>query len=197
MTAENGTVTGANEYNHGAEATLTATPNEGYHFVKWSDGVTEATRTIVVTENITLAAEFAINVYTVTLTAENGTVTGEGEYDHGEEATLTATPNEGYIFVKWSDGETEATRTIVVTENITLEAIFERAKPVDLDNTDSKQLTVYTNGQTLCVEGANAAYYVLDMSGKVMYYGESTVITLPSGMYLVVFNNETHKIVVK
>ena len=197
LTAENGTVTGANEYNHGAEATLTATPNEGYHFVKWSDGVTEATRTIVVTENITLAAEFAINVYTVTLTAENGTVTGEGEYDHGEEATLTATPNEGYIFVKWSDGETEATRTIVVTENITLEAIFERAKPVDLDNTDSKQLTVYTNGQTLCVEGANAAYYVLDMSGKVMYYGESTVITLPSGMYLVVFNNETHKIVVK
>ena len=197
LTAENGTVTGANEYNHGAEATLTATPNEGYHFVKWSDGVTEATRTIVVKENITLTAEFAINVYTITLTAENGTVTGEGEYDHGEEATLTATPNEGYIFVKWSDGVTEATRTIVVTENITLEAIFERAKPVDLDNTDSKQLTVYTNGQTLCVEGANAAYYVLDMSGKVMYYGESTVITLPSGMYLVVFNNETHKIVVK
>ena len=95
MTTENGIVTGAGEYEHGTEVILTATPSEGYHFIQWSDGVTEATRTIIVTDNITLSAEFAINVYTVTLNAENGVVTGAGEYEHGTEVILTATPNEG------------------------------------------------------------------------------------------------------
>ena len=124
LTAENGTVTGAGEYQHGQTANIAATPAEGYHFVKWSDGNTEATRTIVVTDNVTLTAEFAINVYTVTLTAENGTVTGAGEYQHGQTANIAATPAEGYHFVKWSDGNTEATRTIVVTDNVTLAAEF-------------------------------------------------------------------------
>ncbi len=124
LSAENGAVTGNGEYNHGAEVTITAMPNEGYHFVKWSDGETNATRTITVTADVTLIAEFAINVYNVTLNTENGTVTGAGEYIHGTEVTLTATPNEGYHFVKWSDGETNATRTITVTADITLSAEF-------------------------------------------------------------------------
>ena len=122
--AENGTVTGAGEYEHGATANITATPAEGYHFVKWSDGNTNATRSIVVTTNVTLTAEFAINVYTVTLSAQNGTVTGSGNYNHGATANITATPAEGYHFVKWSDGNTEATRSIVVTANVILTAEF-------------------------------------------------------------------------
>ncbi|MBO5086134.1 MAG: InlB B-repeat-containing protein, partial [Paludibacteraceae bacterium] len=124
LSAENGTVTGAGEYEHGATANITAVAAEGYHFVRWSDGNTEATRSIVVTSNVSLTAEFAINVYTVTLSAENGTVTGAGEYNHGTEVTLTATPNEGYRFVKWSDGDTNATRTITVTADVTLTAEF-------------------------------------------------------------------------
>ena len=50
--------------------------------------------------------------YTVTATAENGTVEGDGEYAEGAEATLTATPAEGYEFVNWTSGE-----TVVSTEN--------------------------------------------------------------------------------
>ena len=124
MNAENGIVTGAGEYNHGTEVTLTATPNEGYHFVKWSDGDINATRTIIVTADVTLTAEFVINTYNVTLNAENGVIVGAGEYAHGTEVTLTATPNEGYHFVKWSDGETNATRAIIVTADLTLTAEF-------------------------------------------------------------------------
>ena len=49
-------------------AILTAIPNEGCTFVKWSDGNTQSTRYIEVTEDITLTAEFvkkgyAIHVY--------------------------------------------------------------------------------------------------------------------------------------
>jgi uncharacterized repeat protein (TIGR02543 family) len=40
--------------------------------------------------------------YTVTLTADNGTVTGDGVYPAGVNATVTAIPNTGYGFVNWT-----------------------------------------------------------------------------------------------
>ena len=71
--------------------------------------------------------------YNVTVTAENGTVTGAGEYEEGKEATLTATANEGYEFVNWTvAGEEVSTAnpyTITVTENVTLVANFKEAEP--------------------------------------------------------------------
>lgn len=45
--------------------------------------------------------------YTITLSVDpegGGTVTGGGEYEEGNQATVTATPNEGYRFVHWIDG---------------------------------------------------------------------------------------------
>ena len=44
--------------------------------------------------------------YTVTLSVSpdgGGTVTGAGEYEEGKQATVTATPNEGYRFVSWTE----------------------------------------------------------------------------------------------
>lgn len=66
--------------------------------------------------------------YTVTLTVNDesmGSVTGGGEYTSGATATIKATPKEGYVFVKWSDNDTNATRTITVSDNVTLTATFE------------------------------------------------------------------------
>ena len=66
--------------------------------------------------------------YTVTATAENGSVTGAGEYEQGSKATLVATPNTGYAFQNWTKGSevvsTEATYTFTVTEAVTLVANF-------------------------------------------------------------------------
>lgn len=44
-----GEVTGTGAYPYGTTATLTATPKEEYHFVKWSDGETSPSREVVVT----------------------------------------------------------------------------------------------------------------------------------------------------
>ena len=61
-----------------------------------------------------------------------GTVTGSGDYAFGTGVTLTATPaSEGYEFVKWSDGDTDNPRTLIVTGNLELTAIFDYAA-VDL-----------------------------------------------------------------
>ncbi len=123
---ENGTVSGAGVYEENTTATLTATPAEGYHFVKWSDNVTDATRSIEVKGNVDLSATFAINKYTITATAgENGKVAGAGEFVHGTEISITATPNEGYHFVGWNDGGMDNPRQFVATEDSTLRASFE------------------------------------------------------------------------
>ena len=82
--AEGGTVTGAGIYDLGTTATLTATANEGYTFTNWTkNGVAVSTNanysfTVNAASAGTYVANFTINSYTVTATAnpaEGGTVT--------------------------------------------------------------------------------------------------------------------------
>lgn len=56
--AEGGTVTGGGTYEYGSSVTLTATASSGYKFVRWSDGVTTASRTVTVTGNAAYTAVF-------------------------------------------------------------------------------------------------------------------------------------------
>ena len=66
--------------------------------------------------------------FMLTLNSNNdayGSVSGGGEYASGTEVELKATPKSGYEFVKWSDGDTNATRTYTTTaEAVTLTAEF-------------------------------------------------------------------------
>ena len=70
--------------------------------------------------------------YNVTVTAENGTVTGAGTYEEGKEATLTATAAEGYEFVNWTVADsvvsTENPYKFAVTANIALVANFKEVE---------------------------------------------------------------------
>ncbi|MHB8808420.1 MAG: InlB B-repeat-containing protein [Desulfobulbaceae bacterium] len=129
----NGTITGTTPQtvNHGASGTaVTAVPNTGYHFVNWSDASTANPRIDSnVTADITVTANFAINTYTLTYTADaNGTITGTTPQtvNHGASGTaVTAVPNTGYHFVDWSDGSTANPRTDSnVTADITVTANF-------------------------------------------------------------------------
>lgn len=66
--------------------------------------------------------------------AGGGTTTGTGSYDVGDTVTITATPAEGYAFKQWSDGNTNASRTITVGSSAaTYTAEF--IKPIELINT--------------------------------------------------------------
>ena len=56
---EQGSVKGAKTAEYLDMVTVSATPNLGYHFVQWSDGKTENPRTLELTQDITLTAEFA------------------------------------------------------------------------------------------------------------------------------------------
>ncbi len=122
-----GTVTGEGAYLGGETATLTATPNDGYVFKRWSDGDVTNPRSITVTESLNLKAEFEIPYYTITVSVNDntmGAVTGGGTYQATKIATLTATPNSGYAFKCWSDGITTNPREITVIEDTSLTAFF-------------------------------------------------------------------------
>ena len=65
--------------------------------------------------------------YTLSVTSANtaqGTVSGGGTYSEGSRVNITATPKSGYQFDKWSDGNTQSTRTINVTKNESFVAQF-------------------------------------------------------------------------
>ncbi len=129
-TAENGTVEGTGTYDFGTEVTVTAVPDEGYQFLRWSDGFSYYQRTFNLTEDVELEAIFcpaSQNIYNVGILISGGYfnyVTGGGLYQEGETVTLTAVPYPYYHFVEWSDGVTDATRTFTASEDVVLTATF-------------------------------------------------------------------------
>ncbi|MDR3013677.1 MAG: InlB B-repeat-containing protein [Chitinispirillales bacterium] len=127
----------ATSYQNGTKVALTATPEEGYRFIGWSDESLPATSSVVITMtgNTTITALFEpipSDHRTLTIDivpAVGGSVTREPNltsYPHSTEVTVTANPAEGYTFVGWtgaSESE-EAEITVTMDSNMTLTANF-------------------------------------------------------------------------
>lgn len=125
-------------------------------------------------------------MFTVTATAENGTVEGDGEYAEGTEVTLTATAAEGYEFVNWTSGETEVSTanpfTFTVTSDTTLVANFKEVEPVKL----------YLNAKDWGYGDARFAAYFFDPAKWVdmtKVEGEAYIyeVEVPAGYTKVIF----------
>ncbi|MCQ2324607.1 MAG: InlB B-repeat-containing protein [Paludibacteraceae bacterium] len=104
------------------EVTITATPNSGYKFVNWtgSSMATDNPFSFTMTENKNYQANFAqAKQVTITITAgAHGSVDKNGgTYSEGTQITVTATPETGYEFAQWDDGNTNNPRTITVDES--------------------------------------------------------------------------------
>ena len=133
---EGGTITGTGVYEADAQAVLTATANTGYTFTNWTENgtvvSTNAEYSFTVTTSRTLVANFELNTYTITASAnpaEGGTMTGAGEYTHGQMVTLRATANAGYAFVNW----TENGSVVSNTASYMFEATADRALVANFD----------------------------------------------------------------
>ncbi len=142
-----GSTSGDDKVTHGSSVVITATPNYGYKFVSWNDGVTDNPRTVTVTDAHQYVAifekdQFGVNLgKTVTYDAScagiehinYGTVTGAGNYAYMDNATITAVPEANYTFVGWDDNgdgiadNTSPTRMITIDKTYNFKAIF---KPV-------------------------------------------------------------------
>ena len=134
--ANGGTTTGGGSYNYGQTCHLSATANTGYRFFNWTENGVHVTSvpnlSFTVTSNRNLVAHFDLEDYFITATAnptEGGTITGDGAYHYNQSCTLTATANEGYDFINWTENgnvvSNDAAYTFTVTGNRALVANFE------------------------------------------------------------------------
>ena len=147
-----GRVTGRGFYVINSLQQITATANSGYHFVEWSDGNTNRTRSVRMVSDTSFTAIFAKNTYNISITNNaRGVFTGAGRYEYLDTATISVVPNYGYSFVRWNDGDTNATRQVVVTANRTYTATF---------STNSYTINVVSNDTTMgTVSGAGTYTY--------------------------------------
>ena len=104
--------------------TLSALADNGWEFSGWEDGNTDNPRVVVATEDKDYKAIFVKRMFTITLTGENGSFEGAGSFAYGDTCQLTAIANVGYHFVQWSDSITDNPRSIVLTQDTTLTALF-------------------------------------------------------------------------
>lgn len=179
--AASGTATGGGPYISGTSATLTATPNAGYVFWKWTVGgnlvSVSPSYTFTVTANRTVTANFsAIGVSRTITTSANptagGTASGGGTFLSGNSATVTATPNAGYVFTRWQesgvDVSTSPSYTFTVAGNRTLTARFSpgfiitaTAAPA-LGGTAQMSAAGYATGTTAIATATPSAGWIFD-----------------------------------
>ena len=92
--------------------------------------------------------------YTVSISAAAGGAvsTAGGSYEQGQTLSVTATPQSGYAFTSWSDGNTNPTRSITVNSNTTLTANFEA-----LPDPPGVSSLSFPENNKVCQEGASVS----------------------------------------
>ena len=158
--SEGGTVsTEGGTFDEGTEVTFTATPDEGFKFIGWEgNDSTSESLTVTINSDKTIQALFELIPsvqYNLNISASvGGTVSTEGgTYDEGTEVNITATPNEGYLFVGW-DGieDTSNEITVLISSNTTVVAIFQVIAQFTVTISASEGGTVSSIGGTF-IEG--------------------------------------------
>lgn len=135
--------------------TISATASYGYVFSHWNDGDTSNPRTVQIMENKTYTAYFGYDQFTLTVQSDNtaqGNVSGGGDYNYLSNRAITATDNYGYHFTHWNDGDTSNPRTIILTQDTSFTAYFEK---------NSYTVTVISNNNTMGqVTGGDTVLYL-------------------------------------
>ena len=186
---------------NGETPTKESTAEFDYTFAGWTPQIAN------VTEEATYKATYTATKRSYTLTvalAEGcegmGEVSGSGSYEYGTVVTLTATAHEGYKFMQWSDGDTNATRTIIVEGEVTLTATFEAegGSETGLEEQMADTFQVIGMERSMRIEGSEQEACVFNTAGLLIYRGTERIIEVhAAGIYLVRIGNETKRVMVR
>ena len=174
--------TGAGLYDYNTSATLTLSVNTGYTFNGWSDGLegTNTTRTITVTEDKELVANFTVAEpdYTITWKNENGSAdlvtpvgqkAGTATIYPGATPTKDATAQYTYTFDGWA---TEANGPKVYKNGLTPVASGDATYYAHFSSTvNTYKVTLTSNPAGVCTfTGAGTYEYGADVAIAVASY---------------------------
>ena len=186
---------------NGETPTKESTAEFHYTFAGWTPKIAD------VTGEATYKATYTETKRSYTLTValaegceEMGEVSGSGSYEYGTVVTLTATAHEGYKFMQWSDGDTNATRTIIVEGEVTLTATFEAegGSETGLEEQMADTFQVIGMERSMRIEGSEQEACVFNTAGLLIYRGTERIIEVhAAGIYLVRIGNETKRVMVR
>ena len=143
-----------------------AIPGYGYHFIQWSDGITDNPRTVEFTQDTTFTAEFAQNpTITYVYDALMGIVEGPTGAQENTTISFEAIPRYGYHFSQWSDGITDNPRTIEFTRDTTFTAEFAK------------------NSYTITTESSNPEWGTTAGDTSALYLEKVQIIANPNYGY--------------
>ena len=163
--------------------------------------------------NMFFAGRISENGYNVEVSVNDetfGSVAVESDCSTG---TLTATANEGYVFISWNDGNTDNPRTVTLTSDTSFTAIFAAIDESSLsEDAEVAKIGVYPNpirGFAIVEFEALQEHSLLriaDLGGRVIKTFDLSAGTesvrldlrdLPSGVYTLMIGNTTKKLIVE
>lgn len=193
----NGSVTpaGATTVNFGVDQAYAITPNAGYHIADVlvdgsSVGAVSSYNFPAVSANHTISATFAINEYTLTTSATNGSIGASpapngsgGKYTHATSVTLTATPNAGYSFTGWSGACTGTGSCVVVMDGDKSVTATFAILTYTINASATGTGTISPVGTTTVNYNASQVYTLTPDSGSALtsLVVDGTPVSLPSG----------------
>lgn len=205
---EFGSVEGGGVYDYGEYVTLTANPNNGYHFSNWTENgfVVCSNRhyTFMVESDRTITANFSIGDNVIIRANSNdpefGVIEGAGDYSYGATVVLRAIPNAGYSFQNWTENGlvvcSEPTYSFVAENDRSLTAYF-GGTGVD-ESEKFSNVFAYVKDNTLFVVGVNESseVTVYNVQGQSIYKGLERKISVPCvGLYIVAVENRRIKVI--
>ena len=163
--------------------------------------------------NMFFAGRISENGYNVEVSVNDetfGSVAVESDCSTG---TLTATANEGYVFISWNDGNTDNPREVTLTSDTAFTAIFAAIDESSLsEDVEVAKIGVYPNPISgfVTVEfealQEHSLLRIADLGGRIVKTFDLSAGTesvrldlrdLPSGVYTLMIGNTTKKLIVE
>ncbi len=193
IAAMNGSVAASPQkagYSYNESVSLQAVPGTGYHFTGWSGSLSGSSNpaSIVMNADKSVTAAFAVNTYTLTTSATNGSVVKSPQaasYTHGSTVSLQAVAAEGYEFAGWSgavSGSANPVEIVMdssksVTAAFTVKTYTLTTSATNGSVVRSPDSATYAHGSTVSVQAVAAeGYHFTGWSGAVS--GSSNPVSL-------------------
>ena len=140
----------------GEAPTKDSTTVYAYSFAGWTPNIATVTGDATYTAKFdSTKIEYNVDVTIPDSIESHGSVTVDGEPTYGDTITVTATPDDGYYFEEWSDGNTDNPREIEITGDTAVYPIFKECEEriTYLTETIYKGQSFTFGGQELTTRG--------------------------------------------